>query len=162
MSAYSALILAANEGLRKPSPGQAISLFDELGLLRPDGREDPFGNLADDITALFHDPAAQAENRRFFAPDSIGIADGVEVGGPDCEYRGRGWSVRIHGNGYLFPWDLNTVRTRVLINTKLVRLRAELERRFGGRFQFPTRRTELRERLIDLGDGWAWFLSESM
>ncbi len=162
MSAYSALVLAANDGLRGPTHDQARALFEELGLLDPVNRDDDFGNLAGDITALFDDAAARVENDRFFVPDSICLASKVELLGPDEEYRGAGCCVRIHGNGYFFPWDAAKLRSRVLSAPKLVRLRAALLERFGGRFRLPKKRAELYERLLDDGGGWLWFASESL
>lgn len=163
---YSALVLAANTELRNPTPERARVLFDQLGLIRPDapdyGVEHGLDNLAADITALLEDHAAQNENKNFFAPDSIGLYEKVEVQGQDCGYTGKRWSVRIHGNGYLFPWDLGTVRARIIANAKLERLRIAMREQFGGQFRWPFRRRALRERLIDGEDGWVWFMSESL
>ena len=163
MSFYSALVLAANDGVREASPDALRLLFRELGLLVPAPPEHGFGNLADDITALFEDPQAKAENRYFFCPDTIDFFAGVEVEGPDEYYAGPGWSIRVHGNGFLFPWDLNVVRERVVCSPKLVALRRALQDRLGGRFAFPPQDEGfLRERLIDGAGGWVWFASESV
>ena len=166
MSFYSALVLAANTELRDPTPEKARALFGQLGLLRPDapdyGLEHGLDNLAADITALFDDRAAQDQNKHFFTPDSIGLFEAVEVTGPDCDYTGKGWSVRIHGNGYLFPWDLDAVRARVIATPKLARLRIAMREQFGGRFRWPLRGRTLRDRLIDGESGWVWFMSESL
>jgi hypothetical protein len=163
MSFYSTLVLAANHGVGQPSPDVVCSVFRELGLLVPVPAEHGFGNLADDIIALFEDRQAQAENRRFFCPDTIDFGPGVQVEGPDGDYAGPGWSVRLHGQGYLFPWEISIVRERVVRTPKLVALRAALQDRLGGRFIMPpTDAAFLRERLIDGEGGWAWFVSESM
>src|SRR5262245_795374 len=105
MSFYSALVLAANDGV-PPTPDSVRSLLGDLGLLDPRFANDEFGNLADHVANLFDDPAARAENDRFFCPDSIGLWSEIEVQSPDGDYVGPGWCVRVHGNGYFFPWDL--------------------------------------------------------
>lgn len=166
MSFYSAIVLAANTELRDPTPENARDLFNQLGLVRSDapeyGLEHGLDNLAVDITALFDDRDALDQNRHFFAPDSISFREGVEVEGPDCAYTGKGWQVRIHGNGYLFPWDLDAVRSRVTSTPKLARLRIAMHERFGGQFRWPFRKRALRDRLIDGESGWVWFMSESL
>jgi hypothetical protein len=163
MSFYSALILAANEGVRVPTPEAVRALFEELGLLDPGARFPGIGDLTPAVTALFEDPAAAAENRHFFCPDSISFATQIHIEGPDMDYTGPGCAVLIHGNGYFFPWELTDIRDRV-INTPLLRnLRRAVGGRFGGRFVYPPgREADLRERRIDGEDGWVWFGSESM
>lgn len=163
MSFYSSIVLAANEGVRPPTLEAAHALLGELGLLDPRKANDEFGNLADQVTALFRDPGALAENDRFFGPDSIRLSEGIEVLSPYGDYTGPGWSVVIHGNGYFFPWGLSELRDRAVRSPALARLRAAVEERFGGRFVFPPADAELlRARLIDTAGGWAWFASESM
>ena len=102
MSFYSALVLAANDGVRPPTPAAVRSLLGDLGLLDPRFADDEFGNLADHVTALFGDPAARAENDRFFCPDSIGLRSEVEVQSPDGDYVGPGWCITVHGKRRLF------------------------------------------------------------
>ena len=163
MSFYSALVLAANDGVRPPSPAVARSLLDELGLLDPANADAEFGNLAGDITGLFADEVARAGNDRFFCPDSIGFAPEIEINAPDGDFEGPGWCVQIHGNGYFFPWDAPVLRERVVRSPKLLQLRQSVGERFGGRFVFPkSDESLLRERWIDGEDGWMWFASESM
>ena len=162
MSFYSALVLAANHEVTPPTPGQVAAVLAELRLIKPNPYGFDHDNLADDVSDLFNDPEACAENRRFFAPDSISFDDHIEVEGPDCAYAGAGWAVRIHGNGYLFPWEISDVRSRVLTNEKLKALRATLNRDFGGTFRLPSGVPELRDRVIDGEDGWTWLLHESL
>jgi len=163
MSFYSALVLAANDGVRPPSPAAASCLLDELGLLDRANADAELGNLASDITDLFADEAAKAENDRFFCPDSIEFAASVEIDAPDGAFEGSGCCVRIHGNGYLFPWDATTLRDRVTRSPKLLRLRQVVGELFGGRFVFPAADDSLlRLRWIDGEEGWMWFASESM
>jgi hypothetical protein len=163
MSFYSALVLAANDGVQPPTPEAVRSLLGELGLLDPQHADDRFGNLAAHVTDLFRDPAARAENDRFFCPDSIGLKAEVEVQSPDDDYTGPGWCVTVHGNGYFFPWERADLRDRVVRSPALARLREAVEERFGGRFVFPPADEELlRARLIDGAGGWAWFASESI
>ena len=166
MSFYSALILAANEGIQVPSPEAVRLILTEVGMVEPsDGEDDEFGNLTAHVKDLFRDPAAQAENDRFFRPDSIGLSEGVEVSSPEGDelYDGPGWSIHLHGQGYLWPWDLATLRDRVARTPALVRLRSAVEAEFGGRFVFPpTERAFLRSRLVDDSGRWLWFASESM
>lgn len=84
MSAYSALVLAANAGLdrsggrRNLTKAKARALFGELGLLNSKRRDDVF-KLAAEISALFDDSAARRENDRFFAPGSIAGTDKVYI-----------------------------------------------------------------------------------
>ena len=162
MSAYSGLILAANTGLRGPLPLQARALLDELGLVDPARQEKGLFNLADDLIDLFKDTSARAQNYSFFSPDTIGFGTEIEILGPETDYCGKGLCFEIHGNGYFWPWDADMLRSRVLSHPKLVRLRAVLHERFGGRFRIPFFRGSLRDRLLlDDGGGWAWFGSES-
>ncbi len=162
MSFYSSLVLAANDGV-PPTPAAVRSLLDELGLLDPCRDGDEFGNLAGHVTALFADPAALAENPRFFCPDSVGVRQEVQVLSDDGGYTGPGWCVNIHGNGLFFPWEPADLRDRAVRSPALARLRAAVEERFGGRFVFPSADEEfLRSRLIDGAGGWAWFASESV
>lgn len=163
MSFYSSLVLAANNGVQPPTPAGLRSLLGDLGLLDPQHADAEFGNLAAHVTDLFRDPAARAENDRFFCPDSIGLLAEVEVMSPDGDYTGPGWCVTIHGNGYFFPWELSDLRDRVVRSPALSRLWAAVEEQFGGRFVFPAADEELlRSRLIGGSGGWAWFASESM
>src|SRR5687767_7319779 len=119
MSFYSALVLAANEGVRVPSVKEIDGLFRKLGLVKHHAT-DTIGNLADDIRGLFNDPAAMAENDRFFQPDSISFDAGIHIEGPDGDYQGPGWCISIHGNGYLFPWEIETLGERVVRTPKLL------------------------------------------
>jgi hypothetical protein len=83
--------------------------------------------------------------------------------GMDASYEGPGHSIRIHGNGYLFPWEPSTLRERVTSTPKMQRLRRAVEDRFGGQFVFPAAaETALRNRWVDGDRGWVWFISESM
>jgi hypothetical protein len=163
MSFYSSLVLAANEGVRPPTPEAIRSLLGELGLLDPRSADDEFGNLAAHVADLFRDPAAHAENDHFFCPDSVGLLAEVTVQSPDGDYTGPGWCVTVHGNGYFFPWELADLRGHAIRSPALARLRDAVEARFGGRFVFPPADEELlRARLIDWAGGWAWFASESV
>lgn len=164
MSAYSSLVLAANEGIRTPAPEIVRGILTEVGIadIRP-GRDDRFNNLSDHIKALFRDPTAYAENDRFFRPDSVGFSEGVRILSVDGCFEGTGWSLKIHGHGYLWPWDRTDLRERVVLMPALVHLRAAIERRLGGRFLFPPAdEALLRSRLVDENGAWLWFLSESM
>lgn len=163
MSFYSSLVLAANGGGAPPTPDTVLPLLDELGLLDPHYARSPFWHLAGHVTALFDDPAALAENDRFFCPDGIGLWGEVQVLADDGEYSGPGWCVTVHGNGIFYPWELADLRDRAVRSPALARLRAAVEGRFGGRFVFPPADEEfLRSRLIDGAGGWAWFASESV
>jgi hypothetical protein len=163
MSFYSSLLLAANAGVRVPTPEAVRALCKELGLIDPEARLPGIGDLHPAVTALFADPAAEAENWRFFCPDSIGFDTELHIEGPDMDYAGPGCAVSIHGNGYFFPWELKDFRERV-VNTPLLRdLRREVQKRFGGRLVYPPgAEADLRTRWIDGDDGWVWFGSESM
>jgi len=163
MGFYSSLILAANEGVRVPSAEEVQVLFAELGLIEPERASLQFGNLADEIIALFKDEEARKVNESFFCPDTISFHDKIEISDPDDDYDGKGWCFSIHGQGYFFPWDRDAIRSRVLQTPKLTRLREVLAERFGGRFVFPRKKEALlSKRLIDGTDGWGWFTSESM
>jgi hypothetical protein len=163
MSFYSALVLAANAGARAPSPHAVQALFLELGLLDPAKAGEPFGNLAGDVTDLFADEGARAANDRFFCPDSLSFDAGVEIEWADGDYAGAGCSVRIHGNGYFFPWAVADLRDRAIRSPKLRRLRQAVQERFGGSFAFPpAEESALRQRCIDGENGWVWFASESL
>lgn len=163
MSAYSALILAANQGVRPPTPEEARALFLEVGVLDLHNADEEFGNLATQVGELFDDADARSQNDGFFAPDTISLASDIDLLAPDGDYSGPGWCVRIHGNGYFFPWTLAEVGERATRSPILTRLREAVEARFGGRFVFPTADEEfLRERLIEHAGGWAWFGSESL
>src|SRR5262249_23910127 len=122
-----------------------------------------FGNLAGDITDLFADEAARAENDRFFSPDSIAFTLEIEIHGSEGDFEGPGCCVRIHSNGYLFPWDSSMLRERVVRSPKLLPLRQAVRERFGGRFVVPkSDEALLPERWIDGEDEWMWFASESI
>ncbi|MBX9623111.1 MAG: hypothetical protein K2X82_04785 [Gemmataceae bacterium] len=179
MSFYSSLVLAANDGVRRPSGEEVTAVLAECGLHGPQygqwGFEDPpnpgtemaWGGLADHISDLFSDPAAAAENDRFFTPDTVGYyagAEGVQVHSPDGDYIGPGWSINISGYGYFFPWEFADLRDRALRTHALARLKATVQERFGGRFVLPPGEDGdlLRSRLIDGVDGWLWFACESM
>jgi hypothetical protein len=121
MSFYSALVLAANTELRSPTPEKARSLFEDLGLLRPDvpeyGVEHGLDNLATYIAALFDDRAAQNANNHFFTPDSIGLFEGVQVEGPDCGYTGKDgrcafMEMAISSRGISTPFEFGLSQTR--------------------------------------------------
>jgi hypothetical protein len=155
MSFYSALVLAANAGLRDPSRHEILELFEELALFDSKKTKDEFGNLANDISELFLDEEAKRQNIHFFCPDSICFATKIEIHGPDGDFIGDGGSIRIHGNGYLFPWNLQALRDRVIRTPKLQCLRHEVQKRFGGRFVFTTQDDPmLSGRWIDGNNGW--------
>ena len=162
MGAYSALVLAANRGVRPVTPDEMLLLCEDVGLLAPSRRDTNVGNLSPDITALFSDSAALADNNRFFCPDSISWGRDIEILSPEDDFVGRGFRVSIHGNGYFFPWDAGELRARVVSHPKLVHLRRALQARCGGRFGLPWRSKNLRRRLVDGEGGWAWFMSESL
>jgi hypothetical protein len=161
MSFYSALVLAANDGAPLET-ADVLALCAELGLLERERADQEFGNLADDITALFDDAMAKAQNPQFFCPDSISFAAQLQVLAFEDDYAGIGWCIRIHGNGYFYPWERDVLCERVVRSPKLLRLRHMVSSRFGGRFVFPTSAEPfLRERWIDGDDGWMWFACES-
>ncbi len=164
VSAYSSLVLAANDGVWTPAPEVVREIFTAVGCVSSQtGGGGKFNNLSAHVRALFHDPTAIAENDRFFRPDSIGLSEGVEILSMDGCYDGPGWSIRIHGHGYFWPWELAELRERVVYSPALVRLRSAIERRFGGRFIFPSvEEALLRSRLVDDNGAWLWFASESM
>ena len=162
MGAYSALVLAANRALRPIKPEEVRTLCEDLGLIAPSKRHLEFGNLSPDITGLFRDSAARQENEWFFCPDSIGWRTRIHVLSPEDDYESAGYCIRIHGNGYFFPWGPDELRSRVVSHPKLVRLRDELQSRFRGRFRMPWWSKKLRCRLIAGEGGWAWFMSESL
>jgi len=163
VSSYSTLVLAANVGVVAPSATAIFSLWKELGLLHSERGNDEFGNLAEDLSAIFDDDSASAENEHFFCPDTISFAASIEVLSNDGIFEGSGWSVCIHGNGYFFPWDRELLCQRFLRSPKLIRLQAEISESFGGRFVFPKPNNQfLRDRWLDGDIGWMWFASESM
>jgi hypothetical protein len=162
VGAYSALVLAANSGLRSINPEKVRSLCEDLELIAPARRSVEYGNLAADISGLFDDSAAREENEWFFCPDSICCRDEIQILSYDGHYAGVGYCIRIHGNGYFFPWTADQLRARVLSHAKLVRLREELRARFGGRFRMPWFSKNLKSRVIDAEGGWVWFMSESL
>lgn len=165
MSFYSALVLAANTDLREPSEDAIRSLLMELELLDLSDPYPGFDTLVPGIRKLFDDAEAQAENPHFFRPDSISFGNEIEIANPDAAevFTDKGYCLRFHGNGYPYPWALETIRERVIRTPKLERLRAVLQERFGGRFVIPRRADSiLREAWIDGSDGWMWFCSESM
>jgi hypothetical protein len=163
MSFYSSLVLAANEGVRPPKPGEVRELLAGLSLIDPqDPGADDF-TVADSVGALFRDPAARAENDRFLFPSGIGMQAGVEVMTPDGTYEGPGWCVQVHGYGYFFPWELSDLRDRAIRSPILSGLRAAIASNFGGRFVFPAADEKvLRSRLIDGAGGWVWLASEDV
>jgi hypothetical protein len=162
MGAYSALVLAANRGVRRLKPKDLNALCEELELIPPDRRHLEFDNLSRDITALFRDDEARKENEWFFCPDSICAMRNIQIMSPEEDYDYAGYCVRIHGNGYLFPWGVEELRSRVVSHPKLVRLRDELQSRFGGRFQVPWWKKMAHSRVIAGEGGWMWFVSESL
>jgi hypothetical protein len=163
MSFYSALVLAANDGIRKPSREAIQSLLGELGLFEPGRFDDEFGNLAHEVIGLFADEEARAANDDFFRPDSISYSNEIEIQAPDGDFTAQGCSLQIHGYGYFWPWDMGTLRARVVHTPKLQRLRQAVQERYGGRFVFPAaEESMLRERWIDGDSGWLWFSSESL
>jgi hypothetical protein len=163
MSFYSSLVLAANDGVRTPEPGEVHALFVQLGLIDPIDSERGGCTVSDAVSNLFLDPVARAENDRFFSPSEIEWSEEVNVMHPDGTYEGLGWSIRIHGCGYFWPWELTDLRDRVIQSPILTRLREALEGRFGGRFVFPAADAELlRSRLIDGSSDWVWLSSEDV
>ena len=162
MSIYSALVLAANEGVEPISPHDFRNLLNGLSLIHPEATDDDWGNLADNVVDLFRDAEAQTANDRFFRPQSISLMEPVEIHAPDGDYSGPGWCVQIHGYGYFFPWELSDLQKRVVNTPALLALQTAVEQRFGGRFTFPeTDESRLRARLIDGKGAWTWFASES-
>lgn len=157
MSFYSSLQLVANRVDRVPSQDEVFALIDRAGLRDPES-----GNLARDLSAVFDDAEARAENNRFFAPGDFGFEQQIQVIWWDGDYQGPGFSVSISGNGYFFPWELSDVRDRFLALPKLVRFRELVNEQFGGRFTFPDRlEYPLHERLLSDHAGWVWFGTES-
>lgn len=157
MGFYSAVQLVANRVERVPTAEEVDALIDEAGL------RDPIrGYLSPDLYAVFEDAEARAENNHFFAPDSFGFAESIQVYWWDGDYTGPGYSITISGNGYFFPWELHDLRDRFLLLPNLARLRQLVNERFGGGFAFPAH-TEypIRERLMSDESGWVWFGSES-
>jgi hypothetical protein len=164
VSFYSSIVLAANSGVRNISVDAARSLLTELELLDSARGINDFCNLRDDISALFADDAARAQNRLFFCPDTISFRGEIAVLSNEGDFEGEGYSFSIHGNGYFYPWNLGMLREIVVRTPKLMKLRSEVEARFGGRFAFPNDQDDeahLRERMIDGSTGWLWFGSES-
>ena len=162
MGAYSALVLAANSGLRSIAPETVRSVCEDLGLISPSMRGAEFGNLAKDISSLFDDSAARKENERFFCPDSICWRTEIEIQSIDGDYDGKGYCISIHGNGYFFPWTADQLRARVLSHPKLTRFREEMQSLFGGRFRMPWFSKTPSSRAIEGEGGWVWFMSESL
>src|SRR4051794_22820906 len=114
MAAYSGLVLAANKGIHGVSETAIWSVLNHVGIVNPERSDVAFGNLTNDIIDHFSDQAALRENSHFFCPDSVSVRESIEVHAPDVEeFAGMGWSVNIHGNGYLFPWDISTLRNRL-------------------------------------------------
>ena len=163
MSFYSSLTLAANSGVKNFAADKVRVIFDKCELLNQTRGELEIGNLAVDITGLFDDPDAIRENPHFFCPDTISIGESVEISAIDGEYACVGWCVTIHGNGYFFPWNVATIRERVIQTSKLQNLQRLIETQFGGQFSFPeSERHFLTDRRVHGRDGWVWFISESM
>lgn len=166
MSFYSSLVLAANTDVRIPSEQGMRTLLFNLGILKRDDPNDQFGDLADDITDLFRDQSALNENPHFFCPDSVAFGAEIDICAPEAEepYTGTGYSVRLHGNGYFYPWTAADVRERAIRTPKLQRLRQVLQAQLGGRFVIPREHEAvLREAWLEGSDeGWMWFGCESV
>ena len=162
MSFYSELVLAANDGIAEISEEAVRAVFGEVGLLQAGREREKFCNLSDDITNLFCDEDARRQNTQFFCPDSIGFHRSIEIMGNDMYFKGSGYAISIHGNGYFFPWNADALRRRVVGYSKLRQLRKRLEEVCGGGFVFPKNKPELSERWIDGEKGWMWFMSESL
>jgi hypothetical protein len=151
------LVLAANEGAGGANLAVVERLLNEAGLLKRMNAPKGLFNLSDDVVNLFSDADAQRQNSDFFHPDSICFCDEIHIS--TC--RLVGCCVRIHGDGYLWPWDVNEVRERVIRTPKLLGLQELISRRLGGTFVFPGwEERKLRERFIEGGTGWAWFIHD--
>jgi hypothetical protein len=162
MAFFSYLTLAANRDYRAPSRDELNALFDAAGVSKPTEYSHGGYNLHADIWAIFDDPTAQQKNDRFFCPDTIAGNPKIKVTDFDGEYEGPGYSIRISGNGYFFPWSNEDLRQRVLSHPKLVKLAALVQQTFGGHFERPNDDSELWDRMIiDTSTGWAWLRHES-
>ncbi len=162
MAFFAYLTLAANRDFRTPSSDELNAVFDAVGVSKPSEYSHGGYNLHGDITAIFDDAVAKQKNDRFFCPDSISGHAGINVTDFDGEYEGPGFSVVICGNGYLFPWENEDLRQRVLSHPKLAKLAATIQQTFGGRFERPNDDAELWDRMIiDASTGWAWLRHES-
>ena len=157
MSFYSSLELVANWVERAPTDDAVWEIVEAVGL-----RDPATGWLSPELHAVFQDAAALAENPRFFAPDSLGFRDRIQVMWWDGLYEGPGYSFGIHGNGYFFPWELSEVADRFLALPKLVEFRRRMHSAFGGGFRFPDDpESSVHDRQLSDSNGWVWFGSES-
>lgn len=163
MSFYSSICLVANSGVRAPSPLEVTAILREIGIIGQTRRVDEFGNLSEDLSNFFVNHPGREINDSLFAPDSVALGEKIEILDPDGDFTGKGWALRIHGNGYFYP--LTHVELCGFLDLpKMIRLSDAIGAKFGGSFEWPLLRGRkvLEKTVIRKSDGWSWFGSQSV